>query len=80
VRARGLCPSLHRCDRAARVVQTLLIGVCRDLTGIVSSTYNKKTYSWVFDALYPRHFPMFLQATEVRGAVACRVVLAVRDS
>ena len=48
-------------------VQAVFIGVCRDLTGIVRATTNKKQYCWVFDALYPRYFPVFFQAAEVRG-------------
>ena len=43
-----------------------VIGVFRDLRGIVSSSCNGRTYRWIFDSLYPRHFPTMVRLLEVR--------------
>lgn len=49
-----------------------LIGVCRDLRGIVAATNSRRTYSLVFDALFPAHFDLFSKAIMVGGyAHAC---------
>jgi len=42
-----------------------LIGVLRDLRGIASSLHNRRTYVSLFDALYPRHFPLFVRIAEL---------------
>ena len=47
-------------------MQPVVAGMCRDLTGIVRATTGKKHYVWVFDTLYPKYFPVFAQAMEVR--------------
>ncbi len=43
-------------------VKAALIGVCRDLRGVASSTHNRRTYGLLFDMLYPEHFPVFTRA------------------
>jgi len=45
-------------------VRRAVIGVARDLRGVVASTTNKRTYAMVFEALYPTHFPVFVRAIE----------------
>lgn len=42
-----------------------LIGVCRDLRGIAKATNSKRTYTLLFDVLYPAHFAIFSQAVAV---------------
>jgi exportin-7 len=37
--------------------------VSRDLRGIISSTHNARSYSMVFDCLYPKYFPLFVDAS-----------------
>lgn len=44
--------------------QQALIGVCRDLRGIVQQTHNRRTYGCIFDMLYPAYFPVFVRAAE----------------
>ena len=38
-----------------------MTGALRDLRGIITSTYNKRTYNLIFDVLYPDYFPLFLR-------------------
>jgi exportin-7 len=45
-------------------VKEAVIGVCRDLRGIVQQTHNRRTYSCIFDMLYPAYFPVFIRAAE----------------
>ena len=51
-------------DLRTPVVRTAIIGAMRDLRGITASTYNKRTYNLLFDALYPDAFPLFVRITE----------------
>ncbi|GMI31150.1 hypothetical protein TrRE_jg11440 [Triparma retinervis] len=46
-------------------VKPPLIGVLRDLRGIASSLHNRKTYSMLFDHLFPSHFPLLVRIAEV---------------
>ena len=41
-----------------------IIGALRDLRGITSSTYNKRTYNLLFDAIYPVAFPLLTRVAE----------------
>ncbi|KAF1334127.1 Exportin-like protein, partial [Globisporangium splendens] len=45
-------------------VKDAVIGVCRDLRGIVQQTHNRRTFSCIFDFLYPTYFPVFVRAAE----------------
>ncbi|KAE9016975.1 Exportin-7-A [Phytophthora fragariae] len=45
-------------------VREAVIGVCRDLRGIVQQTHNRRTYSCIFDLLYPAYFPVFVRAAD----------------
>ncbi|TDH72778.1 hypothetical protein CCR75_000536 [Bremia lactucae] len=45
-------------------VREAIIGVCRDLRGIVQQTHNRRTYSCMFDVLYPAYFPVFVRAAD----------------
>lgn len=45
-------------------VKEAVIGVCRDLRGIVQQTHNRRTFSCIFDMLYPTYFPVFVRAAE----------------
>ncbi|TMW66006.1 hypothetical protein Poli38472_003771 [Pythium oligandrum] len=45
-------------------VREAVIGVCRDLRGIVQQTHNRRTFSCIFDMLYPTYFPVFVRAAE----------------
>ena len=71
VSGRGIVTRCPPCPCCA--TQDVLIGVCRDLTGIIRASTNKKHYNWVFDALYPRYFALFYQAAEVRSAICTDV-------
>jgi hypothetical protein len=43
---------------------TAVVGALRDLRGITESTYNKRTYNLLFDALYPDAFPLLVRVAE----------------
>jgi exportin-7 len=45
-------------------IKVACIGMLRDLRGIVSSTYNKRTYNIFFDSIYPLAFPLFTRIAE----------------
>ncbi|KAJ0402462.1 hypothetical protein ATCC90586_009282 [Pythium insidiosum] len=45
-------------------VREAVIGVCRDLRGIVQPTSTRRTFSCVFDLIYPTYFPVFVRAAE----------------
>ncbi|TYZ58875.1 hypothetical protein PybrP1_005973, partial [[Pythium] brassicae (nom. inval.)] len=45
-------------------VRHAVAGVCRDLRGIVQQTHNRRTFSCLFDFLYPTYFPVFVRAAE----------------
>ena len=45
-------------------VKTAIVGALRDLRGITTSTYNKRTYNLLFDALYPDAFPLLVRVAE----------------
>ncbi|KAI9921848.1 hypothetical protein PsorP6_001060 [Peronosclerospora sorghi] len=45
-------------------VREAIIGVCRDLRGIVQQTQNRRTYSCIFDLLYPAYFSVFVRAAD----------------
>jgi exportin-7 len=46
-------------------VKHAVIGVCRDLRGIVDATHNRRTFSTLFEAIYPSVFPPLIRAAEV---------------
>jgi len=48
----------------AKVPKESVTGLFRDLRGIVSATNSRRTYSSVFDWLYPRRFPGILRCLE----------------
>jgi exportin-7 len=51
-------------DLRDRSVRVALLGCLRDLRGITSATHNKRTYSLLFDALYPDFFPLFRRVAD----------------
>ncbi|CAF0800050.1 unnamed protein product [Adineta ricciae] len=46
-------------------VQSLVIGITRDLRGLCSSLLSKQAYNSFFDWLYPAYLPLFLKALYV---------------
>lgn len=52
-------------DLRQPAVRIAIIGALRDLRGITASTYNKRTYNLLFDALYPTSFPLLLRIAEI---------------
>lgn len=46
-------------------VMHAVIGVCRDLRGIAIATNNRRTYTLLFDQLYPDHMSVFVSALTV---------------
>ncbi|UJR08964.1 hypothetical protein I4U23_013215 [Adineta vaga] len=46
-------------------VQSLIIGITRDLRGLCSSLLSKQAYNSFFDWLYPSYLPIFLKALYV---------------
>lgn len=46
-------------------IQSLIIGLSRDLRGLCSSLLSKQAYSSFFDWLYPAYLPIFLKALYV---------------
>jgi exportin-7 len=53
----------HGCELHLQVMRAL-IGVCRDLRGIVSAAHNRPTYSALFDALFPTHVQTLVRAAD----------------
>ena len=51
--------------RPLHVKQGTIIGLFRDLRGIATATNSRRTYSVMFDWLYPQHFPVMLKCLEV---------------
>jgi exportin-7 len=51
-------------DLRQPAVRLAIVGALRDLRGITSATYNKRTYNLLFDALYPSSFPFLLRVAE----------------
>lgn len=52
-------------DVKSHQVRIAIIGALRDLRGIATSAYNKRTYSLLFEALYPNYFPLFRRVAEI---------------
>ena len=50
---------LRGADGRARMA---LVGVCRDLRGMAQATHNSRTYTLLFEALYPAAFPALQRA------------------
>ncbi|CAF1111864.1 unnamed protein product [Rotaria sordida] len=46
-------------------IQSLIIGISRDLRGLCSSLLSKQAYTSFFDWLYPSYLPLFLKALYV---------------
>ncbi|CAF4416569.1 unnamed protein product, partial [Adineta steineri] len=46
-------------------IQSLIIGITRDLRGLCSSLLSKQAYNSFFDWLYPAYLPLFLKALYV---------------
>jgi len=53
---------LRGADGRARAA---LIGVCRDLRGMAQATHNSRTYTLLFDSLYPAAFPAMQRAASL---------------
>jgi exportin-7 len=51
-------------DLRSPAVKLAICGALRDLRGITVSAYSKRTYSLLFEALYPTYFPLFLRIAE----------------
>jgi len=56
---------LSNTDITQRSARTAIIGALRDLRGIALSAYNKRTYTLLFEVLYPMAFPLFIRVAEV---------------
>jgi exportin-7 len=50
--------ALSKSDLGASGVRMAIIGLLRDLRGIASSTYNKRTYLLLFESLFPEAIPL----------------------
>ncbi|CAN4112650.1 unnamed protein product [Withania somnifera] len=46
-------------------VKQALVGLMRDLRGIAMATSSRRTYSFLFDWLYPAHIPLLLKAITI---------------
>mmetsp|Transcript_22699 Transcript_22699/g.32592 ORF Transcript_22699/g.32592 Transcript_22699/m.32592 type:complete len:1112 (+) Transcript_22699:70-3405(+) len=51
-------------DLRSPAVKIAICGALRDLRGITTSAYSKRTYTLLFEALYPSSFPLFLRIAE----------------
>lgn len=51
-------------DLRSQPVKVAIVGALRDLRGITMSAYNKRTYSLLFEALYPTYFPLMRRIAE----------------
>ena len=41
-----------------------MVGLARDLRGIVTAAYNKRTYTWFFEAVFPEVVDFFISAAD----------------
>jgi hypothetical protein len=51
-------------DLRPQPVKVAIVAALRDLRGITTSSYNKRTYNLLFEALYPAYFPLFRKIAE----------------
>jgi exportin-7 len=51
-------------DLRTPAAKIAIVAALRDLRGIIVSAYNKRTYSLLFEALYPTFFPFFRRVAE----------------
>uniref|UniRef100_A0A061RU54 Ran-binding protein n=1 Tax=Tetraselmis sp. GSL018 TaxID=582737 RepID=A0A061RU54_9CHLO len=63
LKAMGDCATSAQQLRASVPKQTV-VGLMRDLRGIAMATNSRRTYSMLFDFMYPAHFPLLLQCLE----------------
>ena len=61
----AIIKELSAIDIRERSARTAIIGALRDLRGIALSAYNKRTYTLLFEALYPLAFPLLVRTAEV---------------
>eukprot|EP01039_Chlorochromonas_danica_P010658 gene10658-11818_t len=52
-------------DLQTSTLKVAIVGILRDLRGITMSAFNKRTYSLLFETLYPTFFPLFCQIAEI---------------
>lgn len=52
-------------DLRSPMAKIAVIAALRDLRGITTSAYSKRTYSLLFEALYPTYFPLFQRIAEI---------------
>ncbi|CAF4259079.1 unnamed protein product [Rotaria socialis] len=57
----GRIPTMASLDE----IQSLIIGIVRDLRGLCSAFVSKQAYASLFDWLYPSYLPLFLKALYV---------------
>ena len=51
-------------DLRVASVRVAIVGALRDLRGISTATFNKRTYTLLFEALYPSCFPLLVRIAE----------------
>jgi exportin-7 len=56
--------NLSATDLRNEAARRPLIGVFRDLRGIASSLHNRKSYSMLFEMMYPAHLPLMAKVAE----------------
>lgn len=61
----AIIKELSNTDLSQRSARTAVIGAMRDLRGIALSAYNKRTYTLLFESLYPSAFPLFIRVAEM---------------
>ena len=59
-----LAPAVASGMRTEEVMRTL-VGVCRDLRGVLAAAHNRATYTQVFEALFPNHIRTISRAADV---------------
>lgn len=57
------------------VPKSTVIGLFRDLRGIAAATNSRRTYTMLFDWLYPTHFPVVINCLEVRCCVGSNAAI-----
>lgn len=77
-----ICANLEKLAGVVTVksdeVRRMVIGMSRDLRGILQAAHNKPTYVQVFDAIFPRHVETLVAAVEV--CVCVCAWLCVREA
>ena len=52
----------HTSNMRLDPIRKEIVGICCNLRGVAAATHNTRTYTMLFDVLYPNVFPIFAKA------------------